>query len=228
MPKKLDPRLGQLAARIVEVTEPLGSIDKAAEKIGIPPSSLGRMRRGESEPNVFHVAKIAEATNVSIEWLIGSPSPILEPGEPAVRVQKLDVRAAAGPGAVNGFAKLEEELEFPAWMSAKLGVTRAKLRLLRAHGDSMEPTIANGALLLFEIQDEAKPPEKGRRDPSKVPNDIFVFRMGGDLRVKRIHAAKGGVMLISDNPEYDPEFVRGADRDGFKIIGQVVWWCNWL
>lgn len=228
MPKTLDPRLGQLAARIVEITDPLGSIDKAAEKIGIPASSLGRMRRGESEPNVFHVAKIAQATSVSIEWLMGMPSPTLPARETVAKVQKLDVRAAAGPGAVNELANIEEELEFPEWMTAKLGVARSKLRLLRAHGDSMEPTIASGALLLVEEGKDIKPPEKRRRKPRLPPNDIFVFRLGEELRVKRVHGVEGGYIITSDNLAYDPEFIRRADRDGFRIIARVVWWSNWL
>lgn len=207
------------------------AIGGRSKALSIEKASLGRFQRsrlqswidGKTSPPFDELLEFAR-------WLGKEPSYFFPTGSAGavVPVQKLDVRAAAGPGAVNGFANVEEELEFPEWMATKLGVARSKLRLLRAHGDSMEPTIANGALLLFELREDASPPGKGRRDPRKLPNDIFVFRMGGDLRVKRIHAAKGGAILISDNPEYDPEFVRGADRDGFKIIGQVVWWCNWL
>ncbi len=52
--------------------------------------------------------------------------------------------------------------------------------------------------------------------------------MGGDLRAKRVHAAWGGAMLISDNLDYDPNIVCGADRDGFKkyrpgrLVAQLV------
>lgn len=211
------------------IAEAIGGRSKAA---AIERASSGRFQRlriqswidGKTSPPFDDLVEFAHFLGKEPDYFFPKAS-----AANFVAVQKLDVRAAAGPGAMNEFASVEGELEFPEWMAKKLGVARSKLRLLRAHGDSMEPTIASGALLLVdELRETGTPPKKGRRDLRKPPNDIFVFRMGTELRVKRIHSAKGGFMLISDNPEYDPEFVRGADRDGFKIIGQVVWWCNWL
>jgi SOS-response transcriptional repressor LexA len=220
-----DDRLNFVRERIEEALAGRSIETFCAESAGVfKRNTLRRWIKGETSPGIDDLAIFADMTGRDLSFFIPPSQPTA-----AVMVQKLDVRAAAGAGAVNEFAHVEEQLDFPEWMAKKLGVSRSQLRILRAHGDSMEPTIASGALLLVdEREDSRKPPAKGRRRPRLPPNDIFVFRIGSELRVKRIHAAKSGFVLISDNAEYDPEFIRGADRDGFRILGQVVWWCNWL
>lgn len=186
-------------------------------------NTLRNWIKGDTSPGFDDLVAFADVTGRDISFFVPWPD-----ASPTVKVQKLDIRAAAGAGAINDYEKIEAAFDFPEWAIKKLGVVRGSLRILRAHGDSMEPTIAGGALLLLEEREDITPPRKGRRNPRLAPNDIFCFRLGGELRIKRIHLAKEGFMLLSDNPEYDPEFVRGTDRDGFKIIGRVVWWGNWL
>lgn len=233
MTKKSDPRLSELASRITEVTERLGSIDGAAKKVGVSASSLGRMRRGENEPSVFLVAKVAEATNVSIEWLVGlsgKPGVPTRQAEPSgLKVQKLDVRAAAGGGAINNVLKTEETREFPLWMLQKLTKTargkQARLSLIRAAGDSMEPLIRSGALLL--VDETARDPRSSPKPENLWDHtDVYIFLQGDELRLKRLHVdRRGATIALSENPAHRPEILHKQD---FKVLGRVIWWDNRL
>ena len=89
-----------------------------------------------------------------------------------------------------------------------LGLDPAKAAMLRARGDSMEPTIADGDQIVVD-----------ERDVRVTANPaVFVLRVDGVLLVKRVSRAGGGVRVASDNPAY-PAFV----ADGAEIIGRVVW-----
>ena len=122
-----------------------------------------------------------------------------------------------------------EAREFPLWMAQKLTKTArgkvASLRFMRALGDSMEPLIEPGALLLV---DESDADHRRSPKPRKASdhNNIYVFLQDGALRVKRLRVdRKGATIALSDNPAYDPEFLHKQD---FKVLGRVIWWDNRL
>lgn len=220
-----DERLDFVRLRMEEALGGL-SVEAFCEQSGgrFTRNTLRNWFNGKTSPGVDDLVAFADKTGRELSFFV-PPTGV----KPPISIPKLDVRAAAGAGALNGLANVEDDLEFPHWMLAALGVSRERLHILRAHGDSMEPTICSGALLLVDGRAEArKPPERPTRDPLAPPNDIFVFSMAQELRVKRVHKATKGLVVISDNRAYDPEFVLAPEREGFKIHGRVVWWSNWL
>ncbi|MGO8738582.1 S24 family peptidase [Rhodoblastus sp.] len=145
-------------------------------------------------------------------------------------IEKLDVHAAAGAGAVADVVRAEAEFAFPIYFLEKLlekPAGFAKLSSLRACGDSMEPTIANKALLIIDENDRDYPkvPRKGRR---ALPN-IYVFSTTDGVRLKRLRRIdEEFIAILSDNPA-QPEEIFRLNRDGpLKIIGKVIWWDNRL
>jgi phage repressor protein C with HTH and peptisase S24 domain len=86
------------------------------------------------------------------------------------------------------------------------------VRIIWAHGLSMEPTIIHGDMLLVDT---------AQTDPRV--GGIFVFREREWLHVKRvkISARDGSIMFGSDNPEYGP-FAPEA-LEGLAVLGRVVW-----
>lgn len=88
-----------------------------------------------------------------------------------------------------------------------------QLLLITARGDSMEPTIRDGELLLVD------------RTPQPVASGaVHVINVEGTLLVKRIEACIDGSFLIhSDNTRYKTQSVAKSERDDLKIIGQVIW-----
>lgn len=191
----------------------------------------------KGEPDPALLLALAEKFHVSMEFLLGlsddpSPSPSRDRGKMSSSVmfkpvRRLDVHASAGAGAVNHGFTVDAMLPFPRWMLQKLGATSAKLSFLRARGDSLEPTIKNGALLLVDEGDVKLrfPPPKAE-SPWSHP-DIYVFSRGDELRVKHLRRdkTKGLLFALSDHPAYEPEILSEAD---IKIEGRVIWWDNRL
>lgn len=233
--------LADFAERVSALLAPYGSIAKASKALGIPASTLSRLSRGSNEPTSESLLSLAKALNVSMEYLLAlsdepTPSTLPLSGHPRdvsafSRVPRLDVRAAAGAGAVNHMPTIEAYLAFPHWMLERLAPSGSKLSFLRAFGDSMEPTIVDGALMLVleNVGDMRLPQRAPKRRHAWEAVDIYVFLLDGEVRVKRLRmASHGAVLVVSDNPAYDLEVLLKDDLKRLTICGRVVWWDNRL
>jgi len=81
---------------------------------------------------------------------------------------------------------------------------------LEAKGNSMEPTIPNGALVLI-------------REQSDVENgEIAAVLLNGDTEatLKRIKKQDGFIILMPDNPTYEPIIV--SELNPARIIGKAI------
>src|SRR5215216_4699229 len=64
---------------------------------------------------------------------------------------------------------------------------------VRVEGDSMEPRIHAGELLVVDRMAETK------------DGDVVVARLGQEFMVKRLHTEEEGrIWLVSENPSYEP------------------------
>lgn len=182
--------------------------------------TLQRWIDGKTSPPVAELVDLARFLKRPDDYFLMSST-----STDVLQIQKLDVRAAAGGGVFNEVANPVETLDFPRWMIDALGARKARLRLLRARGDSMEPLIADHALMLVDETDRDY--TRSRKPKSQWDHpDIFVFLQDGHVRVKRLRLDKSGhVFAISENSHHAPEMLRKAD---FKALGRVVWWDNRL
>ncbi|WP_428563436.1 MAG: XRE family transcriptional regulator [Solidesulfovibrio sp. DCME] len=83
------------------------------------------------------------------------------------------------------------------------------MTVIRAFGDSMEPTIPDGSVVLVD---------EGRRQ--FVKNKIYYLRYNGQMYIKRLVDRDGHLCVASDN---DPNLLLVADADDFEIIGRCIW-----
>jgi len=204
------------------ISEAIGGAAKVGKK-GIPRTTIEGWVKGPTLPKLGQFLEFCEEVG-------RDPASFFNEGpKKVVHIQKLDALPSAGAGATNDAMPIAEALEFPLWMAQKLTKTsRGKvtsLRFMRALGDSMEPLIEPGALLLVDGSDSDH-----RRSPkprkASDHNNIYVFLQDGALRVKRLRVdRKGATIALSDNPAYDPEFLHKQD---FKVLGRVIWWDNRL
>lgn len=81
---------------------------------------------------------------------------------------------------------------------------------VRVEGDSMEPRIHDGELLVVDRMEETK------------DGDIVVARVGCEFMVKKLHTEENGrVWLLSENVAYAPiEVTEGMD---FEVWGKVTY-----
>ncbi len=126
-------------------------------------------------------------------------------------VPRYAVQASAGPGLDVQSEQIVDHLAFKTdWLRAAMGLDPNKLALITARGDSMEPAIGDGDLLLLDMR------ELRTLDPS-----IYVVRMDQSLLAKRLQRLTDGrIRIQSDNPLYSPESVY---PDEIQILGRIVW-----
>ncbi len=84
---------------------------------------------------------------------------------------------------------------------------------LQIHGDSMEPRMCEGDVVIVRQQDDA---DSG--------DTVIALINGDDATCKRLRKYKDGIELISNNPSYSPMFFSNEDivEKPVRIIGKVV------
>lgn len=129
-------------------------------------------------------------------------------------VPRYDVLASAGGGADVHSEQVVDHLAFKtAWLKTDMGLAPNHLTLISAVGDSMEPTIREGDLLLIDhTQDQV------------TEDAIYVLRHDGLLIAKRLQKALDGTIYIrSDNTIYKELTVSKDNLADLRIVGRVVW-----
>ena len=117
------------------------------------------------------------------------------------------VAAAAGAGEI----VFEEAADFrvtyprailPGWAQPK------GLVCIRTAGDSMEPALQDGDMLLLD-----------RTHVEPLDGQVFVLHTDNGLVVKRLREDDGGWAMTSDNPAYPSRRIGEWDR----VVGRVAW-----
>lgn len=79
--------------------------------------------------------------------------------------------------------------------------------IVRIRGNSMiNAGILNGDLVSVEVDREVR------------NNDIVVALIDGEVTIKRIRFDKDSIVLLPENPDYNPIYVKGSN---FKILGKA-------
>lgn len=144
------------------------------------------------------------------EVLLGAP----DEGGGLVPVARLDVRAAAGAGAIEASERPIAHIAFdPVWLRRVARGRPEDLSLIRVTGDSMAPTLADGDDILVDRGD----------GPARLRDGVYVIRLDMGLAVKRIALSpdRTAAVVRSDNPAW-PDLPSTAVAS-LDILGRVVW-----
>lgn len=167
---------------------------------------------------------------LDLELYFGPPRGGAEPSGDFALVPLHAAELSAGPGAAADDAdRVETLLAFRRDWLARLGLPPARAALARIRGDSMEPRLRDGDLVLLDT---------GRTDPRRPlkgpEGNIFALRHQGELIVKRVELPPDpprgpddpALVLVSENWSYAPVRVtRRALEDGStEVLGLVRWW----
>lgn len=171
-----------------------------------------------SEPSRAALESMADATGASIEWLVTGRGPMMASAKAPnmtdlVPLPHYDIAVGAGPGAT---ADDEPPLLPAVYVSKRmvdsLSVAAKHLHCVEVRGDSMEPTIPNGSILVVDTSDS-----------SRRGDGVYVLRAEEEVVVKRLHLrADGRLEVASDNKVYPPEQYSTAEQQGLYIIGRAV------
>lgn len=129
-------------------------------------------------------------------------------------IPQYTARGGCGPGALNGHVEVRGGLSFRREWLARLRVQPDQAVVVYAQGESMEPTIHDGAVVMLDLS---------RAEPSN--GRVFALLVESEVRIKRVfRLISGGWKLSSDNPDksrYPDEVV--SDLQAVTVIGLVVW-----
>ncbi|WP_321362636.1 S24 family peptidase [uncultured Celeribacter sp.] len=126
------------------------------------------------------------------------------------------VEASAGHGSLPITEEVVDQVAFRESFLRDLGAHPLKCSIIWAKGDSMQPTIPDGSILIVDLSQ------------NEINNGcLYVFNVDGDLLVKRARRKlNSSIELISDNDLYATETVSRSDLDQLRVIGRVVYFCR--
>lgn len=208
----------EVGTRIREVENGFANREEAAKAAGVAKSTLQRWIEGKSDPSFEGMVRLAEASGVDLDWLATGKmhperaSPQL--GQDYVMIPRYDVEASAGPGALTEREHVIDFMAFQSgWVKRVLDADPRRLALISAKGDSMEPTIRAGDLLLVDTGVDRF-----------VDDAIYVVVIEGHLLVKRVQLFMGGAVTVkSDNPSYIEQTLSPDEAAGAIVAGRVRW-----
>ncbi len=186
-----------------------------ANRCGIPDSTI-RKYLGGTQPTADRLALISRCTGVSADWLVSGEGPMFRPSgdDELVRLPIHDISAGAGLGTHVEEEEVEDVIALSKrWIRTQCRTTPEGLSLIYVRGESMEPTLRYGDIILVDTK------------PRELTEGIHVLRMDGGLLVKRLNKLPGKQLkVISDNPAYESFQVDLREpSDDFAIVGRVLW-----
>jgi phage repressor protein C with HTH and peptisase S24 domain len=237
-------RPDQVLARLKQAAH-CSSDAALAAFLGITHQALSRARSGGKVPSAW-IPLIAEKTGVTTDWLFFGRGPVYpaqtssagmrqtppvsrEPvktrGAQTAEAENVELvllplvvaRLSAGGGSLENGGELVGHFAFRSdWVHRK--GNPEQMVLMRVTGDSMEPEIRHGDMVLID------------RGKSQIyGHALYAVGIDDEIYIKEVETLPGKrLVLRSLNARYSPVEVdlRGDLADSVRIIGRVLWWCR--
>lgn len=205
-----------------------------AEAIGVDKSRLNRWLKGSEEPNftLETLEKLAQGLGKTLPVMISGASvdtQAMEVDGRDYRLLGLALRAGAGGPIQNHKDDEALKLAFRAdWLRYVCGtdeITEDKAFLVEVHGDSMEPTIRSGAVVLAcRWRPPSKPDEFESGSIFVMKEDVTADVSGLVVKRLTLDVEAKALIIESDNADYRSRVLPLDGRDlRAVVLGRVVW-----
>lgn len=211
------------AERLIELLmERRLSQAELARRVGISSSAINNIIvRGSGSS---HISKIARELATSPEYLLGetddpSPSAVADRQSPSraegaspanlVEVDQIDLRYGLGASYSDGHVEIGKRAFDREWLRTITSTPPARLAWAAGEGDSMEPTIRSGEVVLIDTS----------ADKRHFDDTIWAVAIGEVGMIKRLRSRGETVELLSDNPLVPPQ--TAADGE-LHPVGRVI------
>ncbi|MHB8920925.1 MAG: LexA family transcriptional regulator [Halothiobacillus sp.] len=207
------------------------SIRSVAQDAGVSEGTVRNVLKGGT-PNIENSVLLANSLNVRVEWLAFGSIPMrpsahgdapydanhIEQNDPHpdeyAYVPLYNIEASAGHG---GYVETEEVASYLAfrrdWLHQEVHANPAHLHLIYVRGDSMEPALQSGEVVMVDTSAA----DESFRD------GIYVIQVDSAVLIKRLQRLPGNrVRVMSNNAAY-PSFEADLNNAEIKIIGRVIW-----
>ena len=191
--------------RICELLKMQGKKQKdLTDFIGISKNYFTDWKSGRIKSYTKYLPQIAEFFDVSVDYLLGNDTK--KKRKVGVKIPVYGNVAAGVPieawDDILDYEEIDEDM-----------ASRGEYFALRIKGDSMEPKISDGDVVVVLCQSDV--------DNGQV---AIVLIDGHEATCKKIKKTPEGVYLISTNPKYDPMFYSNKEIKELpvRILGRVV------
>ena len=191
--------------KIRELRRKMGLTAKQlADRVGVAESTMSLYENGKREPDFKTLLRLARELNTSVDLLLGAQS--ASDVKKGVRIPVYGAVAAGVP--IEAITDIEDYEE----ISEALALT-GEYAALRIKGDSMEPRMTAGDVVIVRVQETVESGETA-----------IVMVGDGEATCKRLVKTNDGIMLLSNNPKYEPMFYsnRQIATLPIRIFGKVV------
>lgn len=173
-----------------------------ADYLGVSVNRITDWRAERLKSYNKYLPQIAEFFGLTVEELLSGSLP----SSGGVKIPVLGNVAAGIP--IDAITDIEDYEEITEALAAG-----GEYVALKIHGDSMEPRMVDGDVVIVRIQNTIESGETA-----------VVIVNGGEATCKRIKKTQDGIMLISNNPEYEPVFYSNKEIEQLPvtIFGKVV------
>jgi phage repressor protein C with HTH and peptisase S24 domain len=210
----------------IKLTRGKNTQKEFAEKLSFSSSYLSEVESGKTKPSLEMLLKISQITNYSLHWLLTGQGPLfIEATELMVREDSAFYEVLDGFTVISNLA-LEDEAGMEVQGIEQGGAERYAFRrqwlrskgkvedlvLIEARGDSMDPTIADGDVVLID-----------RSKKQVVVGNMYALRSKNAVMAKRLQPIGAArIKVMSDNKLYD-SYEIDLEAGDIEIIGQVIW-----
>lgn len=203
--------------RLRRLVAEAGSQAEVAAQAGMPRATLQSILKGEGDPGFTRVARLADVLGVSLDALaFGADGGGRAAGPAAAEIDMIpywNLAVSAGAGLDLFDAPPSKWMPFRRDFIARSFGSAEKLALLMVLGDSMEPELRTGDIMMID---------RRQREPRE---GLYAVRLGDQAMIKRIVlTGPARLDLVSTNPVYPPVTIDlAAEADGFRCLGRAVW-----
>ncbi|ENY6171094.1 LexA family transcriptional regulator [Vibrio fluvialis] len=156
--------------------------------------------------------KIPEKILLKARHLSQNPQPQQPSG--MINLTYYDVEASAGHGTLVEVETATELSFAERYLRDELHVNPSEVFTMRARGDSMYPTLKDGSLMIVKRINEF------------LGDGIYVFRVNGQLMVKRLQIQPTKLIFKSDNEQFYDAWeltYQEIEAIDFEVVGRTIW-----
>ena len=180
---------------------------ETSKLLNVDQSTISKWEQDKAIPDIYTLNKISELYNVSIDYLLGKEA-TSKNNKKGVKIPVLgSIPAGIALEAIEDILDYEEISEEQAHTG--------EFFALKVKGESMEPTIRNGDIIIFRKQEDA--------DSGKI---CVVMINGNDATLKEIKKEPNGLWVLPHNPNssFKPTFYSNEDVEKIpvRILGVAV------
>lgn len=192
------------------------SVRGFADELGVSNVTVYKWKNGSATPKGQQLEKLCQFAKVPPSWILYGDGTTphaqsIAVDDDTISIPVLDVNAACGihgfnEGVVTLVRMIRVTLDFLRQFAPKANARG--LHIVTAVGDSMEPTICSGDVVLVDSMD------------TKISGDgIYAIQYENGILLKRVQCnPPAGVILHSDNKLYPP--LKIDDTSSLNIVGK--------